>query len=315
MKLRCLAILMAALVAGCVSNVPAPVTERLPEMREKQPVVVTVAPEASPAGYYTVKKGDTLYAIALDHGQDYRDIAAWNFLDNPNVIKVGQQLRVTPPEGAAPVVETRPVASPTKVEKVERVENRPLTAPTGANTDTFKREPRGGKQPYSDQAWAQLQQRNDAEKSTGGAETPAEAAPEKPAEKIPAPVPAATEESVDWSWPVQGKMTAGFSEGGNKGIDLAGKSGQPVFAAAGGKVTLVSNALRGYGNLVVVKHNTSYLSVYAHNSKILVKEGQTVTKGQQIAEIGNSDADQPGLHFEIRRQGKPVDPLQYLPRR
>ena len=318
MKRYLLPALSAALVAGCASNVPAPMTERTPELREKPAAVVNVAPEAARAGYYTVKKGDTLYAIALDNGQDYKDIAAWNNLDNPNLIRVGQQLRVQPPDGAAPVAETRPIAAPTRIEKVDKVdraESRPLTAPTGSNTETFKREPRGGKQPYSDQAWAQLQ-KTDADKPAEAAPAVAEAAAEKPpAPPPPVAAPAVAEAAIDWAWPAQGAMTAGYSEGRNKGIDIAGKAGQPVFAAASGKVTLVSSALRGYGNLVVVKHNTQYLSVYAHNSKILVKEGQAVTKGQQIAEVGSSDADQPGLHFEIRRQGKPVDPLQFLPKR
>ena len=318
MKPNRLLMVLTLLAAGCASNVPAPVAERKPELREKPAAVVSVALETQRAGYYTVKKGDTLYAIALDNGQDYKDIAAWNNLDNPNLIRVGQQLRVQPPDGAAPVAETRPIAAPTKIEKVEkvdRVESRPLTAPTGTNTETFKREPRGGKQPYSDQAWAQLQQKADAEKPAEAAPAPTEAVVEKAPAPPPVAAPVVAEAAIDWAWPAQGAMTAGYSEGGNKGIDIAGKTGQPVFASAAGKVTLVSNALRGYGNLVVIKHNTQYLSVYAHNSKILVKEGQAVAKGQPIAEIGSSDAEQPGLHFEIRRQGKPVDPLQFLPRR
>lgn len=298
-------------LAGCASTVPAPVTERLPEMREQGLARPATVPEAQRPGYYTVKKGDTLYAIALDSGQDYKDVAAWNSLDNPNLIRVGQELRVAPPDGAAPVAETRPVSAPAKV---ERVESRPLTTPTGSNTETFKREPRGGTQPYSDQAWAQLQQREAANAPVvpqGAADQPAAPVAALP----PAPPAVAAEAGVDWAWPAPGRMVAGYSEDGNKGIDIAGAMGQPVLAAAAGKVTLVSNALRGYGNLVVIKHNTTYLSVYAHNSKILVKEGQTVARGQQIAEIGNSDAPQPGLHFEIRRMGKPVDPLQFLPRR
>lgn len=315
--------LVAVLVlAGCASTSQAPVASRQPVVHEKPLTTTHAAPEAPQAGYYTVKKGDTLYAIALDNGQDYKDIAAWNNLENPNLIRVGQSLRVAPPEGAAPVAEGRPVMAPVKV---ERVESRPLTAPVGNNTETFKREPRGGKQAYSDALWAQVQQgtakaAEAAEAAAATAESPVEKPADKPADKpapppAPAPAPAVVEEGIDWAWPAQGKLTGSYSEGGNKGIDIAGKTGQPVLAAANGKVTLVSSALRGYGNLVVIKHNTSFLSVYAHNSKILVKEGQAVTKGMQIAEVGSSDADQPKVHFEIRKQGKPVDPMQFLPRR
>lgn len=301
------------LLAGCASTSQAPVASRQPVVHEKPLATAHAVPETPQAGYYTVKKGDTLYAIALDNGQDYKDIAAWNNLDNPNLIRVGQSLRVAPPEGAAAVAETRPVMAPVRV---ERVESRPLTAPVGNNTESFKREPRGGKQVYSDALWAQVQQ--GAAKVAEAAEAAADTPAEKPADKpvpAPAPAPIAVEEGIDWAWPAQGKLTGSYSEGGNKGIDIAGKTGQPVLAAANGKVTLVSSALRGYGNLVVIKHNTSFLSVYAHNSKILVKEGQAVTKGMQIAEVGSSDADQPKVHFEIRKQGKPVDPMQFLPKR
>jgi lipoprotein NlpD len=122
------------------------------------------------------------------------------------------------------------------------------------------------------------------------------------------------EDRVSWSWPASGKVVAPFSEGSNlKGIGIGGKAGQPVLASAGGKVVYAGSGLRGYGKLVIIKHNKTYLSVYAHNSEILVKEGQTVAKGQKIAEMGNTDAEQVKLHFEIRRLGKPVDPLRYLP--
>ncbi len=115
-------------------------------------------------------------------------------------------------------------------------------------------------------------------------------------------------------WPATGKLVTGFSDTANlKGIDIAGKEGQPVAASAAGKVVYAGTGLRGYGKLVIIKHNATYLSAYAHNREILVKEGQQVAKGQKIAEMGNTDSDQVKLHFEIRRQGKPVDPLKYLP--
>ena len=121
-----------------------------------------------------------------------------------------------------------------------------------------------------------------------------------------------TVDDVDWAWPTKGKVTANFNEGGGKGIDIAGTSGQAIIAASAGKVIYSGSDLRGYGKLVIIKHNASYLSVYAHNSQISVKEGQQVSRGQKIAEMGNTDSNTVKLHFEIRRQGKSVDPSKYL---
>ncbi len=127
--------------------------------------------------------------------------------------------------------------------------------------------------------------------------------------------PVVPELSVPWQWPAPGKVLETFDETRNKGIDIAGNDGDPVSAAADGEVVYVGSALRGYGNLVIVKHNEEFISAYAHNRQILVKQGQAVKRGQRIAEFGRSDADRVKLHFEIRRQGKPVDPLRYLPAR
>lgn len=272
------------LLAGCASNNPAPVLDRAPPQGIEKPAVIEVK-----AGYYLVKKGDTLKSIALDHGQDYKDIATWNSLDNPNLIKVDQVLRVIPPEGAAGV-ETHAVPQPAAIEM------RPVV-------DTMKREPKGGTQPYSDDAWAKLQNPAPATAATNQP---------KPVEAVAKPV---TTLDVDWAWPSNHKVSTPYSEGGSKGLDFEGNLGEPVLAAASGKVTLVTSSLRGYGNLIVVKHNTAYLSVYAHNSKMLVTEGQSVTKGQKIAEVGSTDTDRPNLHFEIRHEGKPVDPARFLPQR
>ncbi|TRZ66166.1 MAG: LysM peptidoglycan-binding domain-containing protein [Rhodocyclaceae bacterium] len=309
-----------SLIGGCASQPPAPVIERSP------PVTVPTTP-AAPAdthapstdpraglapgaatGTYTVKRGDTLLSIALENGQSYRDLAAWNNLEDPNKIQVGQQLRVKPPgsDAGAPVAVSKPIALQAPIE------TRPLGAGSTPNTDNLKREPRGGKLPYSEETLARLQKPD----STSTAEAKPEAraaAAEKPVDR-PAISPAG-EDAVEWAWPANGKLIANFVEGSNKGLDIAAAAGEPVLAAASGKVILVSSALRGYGNFVIVKHTTAYLSVYAHNSRILVKEEQQVTKGQKIAEIGSSDSDQPKLHFEIRHQGKPVDPLKFLPPR
>lgn len=313
-----LLLVVFSLISGCASQPPAPVIERsqpvaipatpvAPAEARAAPTEPGAAPASSAgAGVYTVKKGDTLYGIALENGQSYRDLAAWNNLEDPNKIQVGQQLRVKPPvsESVAPVAVSKPIALPAPIEA------RPLGAGAAANTESIKREPRGGKLPYSEEALARLQK----PESSSVAEAKPELRPapvEKPSDK-PTPPPAG-EDAVEWAWPANGKLIASFVEGGNKGLDIAGSMGDPVLAAASGKVILVSSALRGYGNFVIVKHNSAYLSVYAHNSRVLVKEEQQVTKGQKIAEIGSSDSDQPKLHFEIRHQGKPVDPLKFLP--
>ncbi|MCX7167062.1 MAG: peptidoglycan DD-metalloendopeptidase family protein [Rhodocyclales bacterium] len=294
--------LLLPIIGGCASHAPAPVEDRGGLPGAVKPAAQAAAMD-SRTGYHTVKKGDTLYSIALDNGQDYKDVAAWNNLDNPNLIKVGQQLRVTPPDNGAPVAVAKPVTSSAPVE----VKPANATAPTSTNTEIFKREPKGGKLAYSDEALARARQGDAAEK-------PAEVKPEaRPAEVVPAEKPVVAGDDVEWMWPANGKLIAPFAEGGGKGIDIAGKAGDPVLAAASGVVSYAGAGLRGYGNLVVLRHNATYLSVYAHNSKILVKEKQTVARGQKIAEMGSTDAESPRLHFEIRRQGKPADPQKFLP--
>lgn len=220
---------------------------------------------AGKAGYYTVKPGDTVIRIGLDTGQNWRDIARWNSLDNPNVIEVGQVLRVVPASSDNPLVVTRPVTSGSAV------------------TQTI-----AAAQP---------------------ARAPASAA------SAPAAATAATagEDDIAWIWPAQGSLIAGFDEAKNKGFDISGKAGDTIVASADGRVVYAGAGLRGYGNLIILKHNNTFLTAYAHNQSLLVKEDQSVKKGQKIAEMGNSDADRVKLHFEIRRQGKPVDPSKYLP--
>jgi lipoprotein NlpD len=252
---------------------------------------------------YTVKKGDTLYSIALDHGVDYKELAAWNNIENRNRIQLGQTLKIKAPGAPAgtDVAVAKPIATAPSVEK---------RALDGNNTEMLKREPKAGKEAYSDQALAQAQ--------VQGQQKPAEpplvaANPEVKPEAKPVE-PLGADEFV-WLWPANGKMIGTFSEGASKGVDIAGKAGDPVLAAGDGKVVYSGTGLRGYGKLVIVKHNNTYLSAYAHNQNVLVKEGQGVSKGQKIAEMGNTDADQVKLHFEVRRLGKPVDPLKYLPQR
>jgi lipoprotein NlpD len=288
-------------LAGCISQQPVPAVDRSTSRAAVQP--------AGP-GYYTVKRGDTLYRIALEHGQDHRDIASWNNIANLSAIKEGQILRVAPPgtaEATADGAVTRPI------DVGSAVESRSLDQPAGSvavapQNGALKREPRVGKEPYSDEAYARLN------KVAGETAKPAETMPEAKPEAA-APAVASGPDDVPWMWPTSAKLSAPYSDAGNKGLDFAGKAGDPVLAAGDGKVVYAGSGLRGFGELVIVKHNATYLSAYAHNRKILVKEGQQVSRGQKIAEMGNTDADSVKLHFEIRKQGKPVDPAQYLPKR
>ena len=230
------------------------------------------AENAGKPGYYTVKPGDTVIRIGLETGQNFRDIVRWNMLENPNIIEVGQVLRVVPPI-------------------VEGVVTRPVVAGTASAA--------GGSRPA-------------ASAPLGTAAGVSAAAP---AVVAPPTATVGSDEDVGWIWPAQGSLLAGFDEAKNKGLDIGGKAGDAVIASADGRVVYAGAGLRGYGNLIILKHNNTFLTAYAHNQTLLVKEDQTVKKGQKIAEMGNSDADRVKLHFEVRRQGKPVDPSRYLPAR
>jgi lipoprotein NlpD len=276
-----------------------------------------------------VKRGDTLYKIALDNGLDYRELAAWNSIENVNLIREGQVLRLAAPGDSAATaagsdagVTTAPLPSAPPVVTGDGHTVAAGTAPSvvsGArNSDTYKTQPQAVKEPYSEQALRDVQRSAVPVASRAPAAAPepaplpALARPEpKPDAK---PAPADDDEKLGWIWPTAGKLVTGVSENPNlKGIDIAGTAGQSVVASAAGKVVYAGTGIRGYGKLVIIKHNATYLSAYAHNREILVKEGQQVTKGQKIAEMGNTDANQVKLHFEIRRQGTPMDPLKYLP--
>ena len=239
---------------------------------------------AGKAGYYTIKPGDTLIRIALETGQSHKDLARWNALEDPNKIEVGQVLRVVPPVANETVAVAKPVAS-------SSVSAVPLGAAASAPA-------KAASAPASAPAAA--------------ASAPVTAAAPAPA---PAPVVAGSEDDLGWIWPGNGAVLAGFDEVKNKGLDIGGTAGDPVLAAAEGRVVYAGAGLRGYGNLIILKHNNVYLTAYAHNRTLLVKEDQSVKKGQKIAEMGSSDADRVKLHFEVRRQGKPVDPAKYLPAR
>ena len=324
------ALAVAALLAGCMTRPPAPVIERAPFPFTGQ--TPPPPPEGLPGGEpipvpapptYAVKRGDTLYQIALDHGLDYRELAAWNNIENVNVIRFGQVLLLGPPGGqggaaTAPLVTTAPVTPSAG----ELRPPPPAAAASGRpNTLAFKTEPKAVKVPFSEQALAHLQQQPAAPASSAAIVPEARATAPAASATTPASprtesgrVPEIDDDNLGWIWPATGKIVAGFSESANlKGIDIAGKAGQPVVASAAGKVVYAGAGLRGYGKLIIVKHNNTFLSAYAHNRELAVKEGQQVAKGQKIAEMGDTDADQVKLHFEIRRLGKPVDPAKFLP--
>ncbi len=284
---------MVLALAGCSSQRirPAPVEERPIGTPRTVPPAVVVAPAPAPVAAsspapaavaatagapptYVVKPGDTLIRIGLDTGQNWRDIARWNNIENPNLIEVGQALRLVPP---VPVVDAsvvaQPVATPSAVGTAV-----PPAAAAGARTAALSPQPAV---------------------AAGAA---------------PVAVPSG-EEEIAWIWPTAGPLLGGFDEVKNKGLDIGGRIGDPVVAVADGRVVYAGAGLRGYGNLVILKHNNMFLTAYAHNQALLVKEDQAVRKGQKIAEMGSSDTDMVKLHFEIRRQGKPVDPAKYLPAR
>ena len=256
---------------------------------------------------YVVRKGDTLYRIALDHGQSYSDIVAWNNLKNPNDIKVDQVLRVSPSDGTV-----NGAAQTASVSTNAAIEVRNLST---INSATNKTSPKGDKHSYSDANLIELQKSENGTALVNAAVAkPEQQIAVKPLEPTMPPI-VNEQEVVDWIWPTEGKVIGSFDDSKNKGFDISGKLGQDIFAASAGKVMYEGSGIRGYGNLVIIKHTNALLSAYAHNKVNLVKEGQTIAKGQKIAEMGNSDSEIVKLHFEIRQQGKPVDPSKFLPGR
>ncbi len=325
-------LLFIALLTGCAARHPAPVSDSrsTPLPRASVPSDTQPAPDTQAAKpgeaekIHVIQKGDTLISIALQNGLDYRELAAWNNIENPNVIKLGVSLRLTAP--GSPVIVAGSTAQPKPGEPVASpLILTPMTTAgtqTG-NTDRLKTEPKAAKVPYSDAAYAKLSAEAAAvtlPNSSGTpvlvAVSPVTTSPTAAIVSVGVPAAPAANDDIDWAWPIQpqpkGRIVANFTDA-NKGIDISGTKNAPVLASAPGKVVYSGAGLRGYGRLVIIKHNNTWLSAYAHNEKILVSEGQEVKKGQQIAEMGASDADQVKLHFEIRKQGKPVDPLKFLP--
>ncbi|ALI02619.1 LysM peptidoglycan-binding domain-containing protein [Pseudomonas sp. FW306-02-F02-AA] len=229
-------------------------------------------------GQYVVRRGDTLFSIAFRYGWDYKALAARNNIPTPYTIHPGQTIRFDGRSGSTPTEVVTPSG----------------TTASPSSKFTVTRGPASG--------------------ATTAKQTAAPSVANKP---TPAPLPPAGPAPTGWGWPSNGILIGKFSSNGslNKGIDIAGDLGQPVLAASDGTVVYAGSGLRGYGELVIIKHSDTYVSAYGHNRRLLVREGQQVKVGQTIAEMGSTGTDRVKLHFEIRRQGKPVDPLQFLPRR
>jgi lipoprotein NlpD len=300
------------LAAGCMTQRAAPVQDRRAAVAPPpQPVVVEPVLAPGPAATYTVKRGDTLHSIALELGIDYRDLARWNGLDGTARLRIGQPLRIAPTEEEAAVqIGTARGTGPLDARPLDsRPLDTPAAPPVSGDAAAMKTSPKALRLPYSEQNLALLAKGEPQVAIAKPAPVPVaiEPRPEpaKPGERDP--------DALDFMWPAKGRVLAGFSEPTSKGVDIGGRIGDPVVAAAQGRVMYTGTGIRGYGKLIVIKHDNGFNSVYAHNREILVKEGQTVARGQKIAELGDSDADAPKLHFEIRKSGKPVDPLRYLP--
>ena len=269
-----LVFIITVAIVGCTVPRPAPVETRTVEL-ERKPVEAYFKRNKNlvDGAFYTVRKGDTLYGIALAFGQNWRDIASWNNLSDPDKIKIGEKLRVVPKDTG-----NAAVSIPLKSAAIE--------TPPGRSTS------------------------GESEVALNERALDDDGLPDNGIDRDEGLVT-----SLGWVWPANGQITEQFSDSNSKGISIAGASGEAIFAVSEGKVVYSGNGLRGYGNLIIIKHPDEFITAYAHNKSIFVKEGETVNKGQKIAEMGMSETDSPKLLFEVRRGGKPLDPLLYLPKR
>jgi lipoprotein NlpD len=275
--------LLVVMITGCAQD---PAT---PTPAEVRPRIVdqSMSLRQAESPYRIVVRGDTLYSIAWEAGRDYRELATWNSIRPPYTIRPGQELRVLPPgpseAGSAQAKGTRPAATGTAKSKAKTGRTTAKAATPAARPVPSPVKPGSG--------------------SATGSKRPA-----KRNTAASAPV-------GSWAWPADGQIITRYGDGDSKGLDIAGARAASIRAAANGRVVYLGSGLRGYGQLIIIKHSEEFLSAYAHNDRVYVKEGDVVKRGQRIADMGSSGTDRVKLHFEIRRRGVPIDPLQYLPKR
>ncbi|WP_333002529.1 murein hydrolase activator NlpD [Vibrio coralliilyticus] len=291
---------LSSILIGCAAHSPAPVSGLNKDYS-------SISRGSYRGSYYQVKKGDTLYFIAYVTDKDVKDIIRYNGLTAPYTIFPGQKLKLWQPAynppaygGTGAGVVSAPVvvaAASTPSVKSSKNSNQAVSAQSTQNKQkTVKKDPVKKVDQSKSKEYVGSKSKQNVNKSVSSS---------KPK----------NEKISKWLWPTKGRVIKNFSAGdqGNKGIDIAGQRGQPVTSTANGTVVYSGNALRGYGNLVIIKHNDNYLSAYAHNERLLVHEGQSVKAGQKIATMGSSGTNSVRLHFEIRYQGKSVNPKRYLP--
>ncbi|OOE43267.1 peptidoglycan DD-metalloendopeptidase family protein [Salinivibrio kushneri] len=292
---------LLVVISGCSWRGPAPVSSVTPDY-------TSVDRGSYRGSYYEVKKGDTLYYIAYITDRDIDDIIEHNNLQPPYTIYPGQTLALWKPAYQRPDV-AQSTSGATNVASA--------TASAASASVAASSSRKGAKS----SKFEEKKKSKTASERTKSVESGSSSRYSEPKDKSKQAVnkrtASASNQQISWQWPSRGRMVSRFSstERGNKGIDIAGQRGQGIQAAADGKVVYAGSALRGYGKLIIVKHNDDYLSAYAHNDSFYVSEGQAVKKGQKIASMGSSGANSVRLHFEIRYKGKSVNPLHYLPKR
>lgn len=280
-----LLILCLTVLASCHRHRPAPIEEHSASSAKR---------ELNSDGSYSVRPGDTLFAIAFSYGLDHRDVATWNRVASPYVIYPGQRLRLSAP----------PSGNKRNKGRSATVQTKGIKTPGATTTTTTTTKPASSKPPATTQK----------------AVTPKQVAATPPPESAPVAKSTTTKVSVDpdsWRWPANGRVLRGYvaANPSRNGLDIVGTEGQPIMASAAGKVVYSGNGLLGYGELIIIKHSDRMLSAYAHNKVRLVQEGEQVSAGQKIAEMGRNDENEQLLHFEIRVRGKPVNPIGYLPKK
>jgi len=283
--------MLSALLNGCAPVSPnyAPVSTSYPDIAKDE------------TNYHQVRKGDTLYAISLIYDLDYRQLAQWNRITPPYTIEIGQKIRLSDPNlgNNTPIHDHTDAGAPTKTKQnlvtataTNRISSQKKIAISLNNKPNLTYKP-----PYKIQPFNNISEKNGS----------------SPQKKPIISIDNGNMLKLNFQWPVRGKVLKSFSQADNKGIDIAGEMGQDVSAAEAGKVVYSGQGLIGYGNLLIIKHNDLYLSAYANNSRLLVAEGYTVEKGEVIAKVGQAGSNKTSLHFEIRKNGKPVNPLSFLP--